>query len=62
MIPKSLHTVTVIVQLTRHLYATRSDFALTINHCLFKALDILGYCGTSDEHGLTLQALKKLSK
>ena len=62
VIPKSLHTVTVLVQLTRHLYATRSDFALTINHCLFKALDVLGYTDAPDVHGLTLQALKKLSK
>ena len=62
MIPKSLHTVTVLVQLTRHLYETRTDFALTINHCLFKALDILGYIDSPDVHGLTLQALKKLNK
>lgn len=62
MIPKSLHTVTALVQVTRHLYATRTDYGMTIEHCLFKALEVLGYCGTSDEHGLTLQALKKLTK
>jgi hypothetical protein len=62
MIPKSLHTVTVLVQLTKHLHATRSDYYLTIEHCLFKALDVLGYIDSPDVHGLTLQALKKLRK
>jgi hypothetical protein len=62
MIPKSLHTVTVLVQLSRHLYVKRHDDTITIQHCLFKALEILGYIGTSDEHGLTLAALKKLNK
>jgi hypothetical protein len=62
MLPKSLHTVTVLVQLTKHLYDSRSDFALTIEHCLFKALDILGYIDSTDTHGLTMQALKKLRK
>jgi hypothetical protein len=62
MIPKSLHTVTVLVQLTRHLYATRSSDSITIEGCLFKALDVLGYLGTDDTHMLAAQALKKLRK
>lgn len=65
MIPKSLHTVTVLVQVTRHLYDTReqwTDNDLSIDQCLLRAIDILGYTGADDVHGLTLQALKKLSK
>lgn len=62
MIPKSLHTVTVLVQFTRHLYDSRRDFELTIEHCLYKALDVLGYSTEPDAHGLALQALKKLRK
>jgi len=60
MIPKSLHTVTVIVQLTKHLHAAKPQFPVETS--LFKALDILGYIDAPDVHGLTLQALKKLSK
>ena len=65
VIPKSLHTVTILVQLTRHLYETReqwTDNALSFDQCLLRAIDILGYTGAADIHGLTLQALKKLHK
>lgn len=60
MIPKSLHTVTVLVQLTRHLQSMQPS--CSIETCLFKAIDILGYMDATDIHGLTLQALKKLRK
>jgi hypothetical protein len=60
MIPKSLHTVTVLVQLTRHLQSMQPG--CPIEACLFKALDILGYIDAPDVHSLVAQALKKLRK
>lgn len=60
MIPKSLHTVTVLVALTKHLHSAKPDFP--IETCLFKALDILGYINAPDIHGLVAQAMKKLTK
>ena len=64
MIPKSLHTVTVLVQLTLHFYgeAFTNGNRMTLEQCLNKAVFLLGYADSPDVHGLTLQALKKLRK
>jgi hypothetical protein len=63
MIPKSLHTVTVLVQVTKHVYDNHRDSDMTMSQALQRALWILGYSDNCpDVHGLTLQALNKLRK
>lgn len=60
MIPKSLHTVTALVNLAKHLMEYNDD--APIENCVYKAVHILGYTDTPDVHGLIAQALKKLTK
>jgi len=60
LVPKSLHTVTVLVTLAKLIKETRPHY--TSEDAVYKALDTLGYASTADHYGLALQALKKLNK
>ena len=57
---KSLHTVTVLVRLTRALHERRTNPRDTTGHALALAMDILGLTGQPDVHNLIGQALKQL--
>lgn len=57
-LPKSLHTVTVLVAIAR---AHDARMGAPYNG-LDYALDILGYSGCRDEYSLRAQAAAKLSK
>ena len=58
---KSLHTVTVLVRLARHVDSTETGF-LGWHERVTRALEILGYPNdTQDPHGLVQQALKQLN-
>ena len=48
-IPKSLHTVTVLVKIARHFMETRGD---NIDGALTDALDFLGYSRAQDSYRL----------
>lgn len=62
MIPKSLHTVTALVNLAKHLKDKDSSKNHDI-HYVYVAAEILGYpMETVDVHSMRQQALKKLSK
>lgn len=64
-IPKSLHTVTVIVKLARHFAAatiTDGKFGMVPADCVATAVEFLGYTGTPDDHALASAAVKILSK
>jgi hypothetical protein len=57
-VPKSLHTVTVILKLARTaMLVERPD---TPEHCIAWAFRFLGYEGAPDPHGITEAALKAL--
>lgn len=60
MIPKSLHTVSSLVNLARHLAAQQGRAALPTD--IRAAANILGYAGTADVHGLLEIAARKLAK
>lgn len=64
MIPKSLHTVTVLVAVAQHL-ASRDSYFANPQHAA-AAIDcaaaILGYAGANDVHGLRAAAIRKLEK
>lgn len=59
-VPKSLHTVTVLVVMARMVRAARPAF--TVEQCIQTALEQLGYTVEQDIYKLTEQALKKLNK
>lgn len=59
-IPKSLHTVTVLVAFAKALYATSNGY--TMQECLTHAVAQLGYSDTPDNYALITQALKKINK
>lgn len=59
-VPKSLHTVTVLIAMAKLIQETRTHY--TSEDAVYKALDTLGYSSTDDHYGLALQALKKLNK
>ena len=59
-VPKSLHTVTVLVTMAKLIQETRPHYIK--EDAVYKALDVLGYPTESDHYGLALQALKKLNK
>lgn len=59
-IPKSLHTVTVLVVFAKALYAQSNGY--TMKECLTNAVAQLGYIDTPDTHALIAQAIKKLTK
>ena len=58
-LPKSLHTVTVLVCIARDHHARTG---LGIDWGLTYALDILGYAGCRDEYSLRSQAAAKLAR
>lgn len=60
-IPKSLHTVTVLVAIAREqLVITMHRW--TYEDCVDAALSILGLDNTPDVYGLREQAIRKLSR
>ena len=59
-VPKSLHTVTVLITMAKLIQETRPHY--TKEDAVYKALETLGYTSTADHYGLALQALKKLNK
>lgn len=56
-LPKSLHTVTAIVRVAR--YAQMLD-EMSDADAVKTALDVLGYAGAPDPHGLAAKALKAM--
>lgn len=56
---KSLHTVTVLVNVAKHL---RHGGTLDATVAVQQAADILGLGGMPDSYGLIAQAVKKVSK
>ena len=60
VVPKSLHTVTVLVAMSRLILDSKPHY--TVADTVYKALETLGYPAESDNYGLALQALKKLNK
>lgn len=60
-IPKSLHTVTVLVAIAREQLLLTSH-RWTYENCVDAALSILGLDNTPDAYGLREQAIRKLSK
>lgn len=59
-IPKSLHTVTVLVKLARHFRVTQGWSYDNLEGPLDEALRFLGYATTPDTHELRAAALKQL--
>lgn len=59
-LPKSLHTVTVLVRVATHI---RKSECLNIPDCVATALDILGYTdeNTPDTYGLVTAAIKQMA-
>jgi hypothetical protein len=60
MIPKSLHTVTVLVAVAQQIACYESFYDNKI--LIERAANILGYQGVADVHELKAQAVKKLNK
>lgn len=56
---KSLHTVTVLAQVAKHLRQART---MTVLESVLEAAEILGLGEMTDTYGLIGQAIKKLSK
>lgn len=56
-LPKSLHTVTAIVQVAK--YALMLD-EMSEEEAVQNAISVLGYCGAPDPHGLAAKALKAM--
>jgi hypothetical protein len=62
MIPKSLHTVTVLVKIARHLRAADTGvFDQSPNHYVTCALAVLGHAISSDPCQLAARAVAILS-
>ena len=59
-IPKSLHTVTVLVAMARIIRAQRPQY--TVQDAVYQALHQLDYAPEKDCYGLAEQAIKRLSK
>lgn len=59
-IPKSLHTVTVLIKLAAHLASL--TVGATPRECVNDALEFLGYDLNDDAHSLASAARKILSK
>lgn len=61
-LPKSLHTVTAIVQVARLIFdmGAKANDPVTKLGAVECALVALGYGGASDPHGLAAKALKVL--
>ena len=61
-LPKSLHTVTVLVKVAELIYAQNDVHGLDKEGAVANALRILGYSVDNDPHGLAAAAIKQLSK
>lgn len=59
-VPKSLHTVTVLVAMARLILDARPYY--TPYDAVYASLSALGYPSESDYYSLAQQAFKKLSK
>lgn len=61
-LPKSLHTVTAIVQVARLIFdaSAKACDPITKVGAVEEALAALGYAGAADPHGLAAKALKAL--
>lgn len=59
-VPKSLHTVTVLVAMARLILDAKPHY--TPFDAVYAALSTLGYPAESDHYSLAQQAFKKLSK
>lgn len=59
---KSLHTVSAIVSVARHLMAVQYPLARDAAGAVRTALDILGYDGAADPYGLAARAVATLEK
>lgn len=69
VVPKSLHTVTVLVVIARTIYkaaaietAIGTVYTVSLRSTVYDALEALGFCREADFYGLADQAIKKLSK
>lgn len=60
-IPKSLHTVSVLVAVAGNIASTDPQ-CQSLSQAVDKALMLLGYAAMPDTYGLAQQALKKLSR
>lgn len=62
-IPKSLHTVTVLVTMAKLMQQAHEERATISNHsAVFSCMQALGYSDSPDTYGLMEQAIKKLNK
>jgi hypothetical protein len=64
MIPKSLHTVSVLVNVARELILVRKDAGLPVpnsTQAVDAAAVILGYGDAADDYGLKAKAVRVLS-
>lgn len=59
-LPKSLHTVTVLVAMARLIRAQRPQY--TAEDAVYQAMYQMGYSAESDHYGLVAQAVKKLNR
>ena len=59
---KSLHTVSAIVAVARHLIGVQYPLARTPANAVTAALSILGYDGAADPYGLAARAVAQLPK
>jgi len=57
-LPKSLHTVTVLVNVARELI--ESGRAIGTSAAIRRASDVLGYSGATDPHDLLDKAMRQL--
>ena len=61
MIPKSLHTVTTLVNVARFLRDQQPN--VSVESAAYRALEIVGYdAGTDDPHHIIFMVCKKLNK
>ena len=62
MLPKSLHTVSVLVSVARGYYVLGRDRGWSAAIAVDEALHVLGYADAPDPHGLRAVAVRKLEK
>jgi hypothetical protein len=69
IVPKSLHTVSVLVVMARTIYKASAFqttigtvYSVSITGAVHQALEALGYTVDADFYGLADQAIKKLNK
>lgn len=60
-VPKSLHTVTVLVVIASHLLESSRNI-MSVTDAVYMALEHLGYAPETDHYGLAEQAIKKIHK